>query len=103
MMYQVWTKEEYADAWKVVECESMAEVKEEILAATRAGHEIKVSLPMEFSIEVEIKEEPTKAPFKKEQPPAPGEKKEKEVPKVETAKSGPEKDNGSGSEGHSSV
>jgi len=102
-MYQVWTKDEFGESWNLTECETTARVKESILAATKAGHAIKVSLPMEFSIDVNIKEEPPKAPVKKVKALTARKIKEKEVAEREATESGPAEDQGPGSPGNSSV
>lgn len=102
-MYQVCTKDEYIDTWHLEECEDLTGVREAILAATRAGREIRISIPMEFSIDVKIKEE--KLDFRQvtEKALTKRQQKEKEAAKDEATESGPEEDQGPGSKSNSPV
>ena len=54
MDYQVWTKEEYGDLWKKVDCGDPAAVKRELDKAVRAGLEplVTVEVPYELSIKL---------------------------------------------------
>ena len=102
-MYQVWTKDEFGDTWHLIECKDKGEVKEEILAATKVGHEVLVSVPMEFSIDVKIKEpRPEYHPTVKEKYRR-GVEKPKEVVEDEAAESGPTEDPGTGGPGNGPV
>lgn len=54
MNYQVWSKEEYGELWKKVDCEDIAAAKGEIDKAVRAGGEpiLTVEVPYELNIKV---------------------------------------------------
>ena len=68
MNYQVWSKEEYGELWKKVDCEDIAAAKSEIDKAVRAGGEpiLTVEVPYELGIKIqevgsEVKESKTKS------------------------------------------
>ncbi|MCK4721786.1 MAG: hypothetical protein KAT75_00710 [Dehalococcoidia bacterium] len=102
-MYQVWTKDEFGDTWHLTECEDEEDVKGSILVATKAGNEVKVSLPMEFSIDVTIKEGKAGHRELKVKEPTARQIKEKEVAENEVTESGPEEDPVAGDQGNSPV
>ncbi|MBU2685775.1 MAG: hypothetical protein KKF27_21250, partial [Gammaproteobacteria bacterium] len=54
MEYQVWTKEEYGELWKKVDCGDIAAVKRELDKAVRGGLEplVTVLVPHELSIKL---------------------------------------------------
>ena len=86
-MYQVWTLEEFGDTWKLTECGDLVAVKEAILAATKAGREVKVSLPLGFSVDVKIEEAPAPVPPIEEKPLTDRQKREREAAESETQES----------------
>jgi len=102
-MYQVCTKDEYTDTWHLEECEDLTGVKEAILAATKSGREIRISIPMEFSIDVKIQAEPSEKILTAKEKYRRGVEKPKEEAKHEATESGPEKDPGSGDQGNRPV
>lgn len=102
-MYQVWTKDEYGDSWQLTEIESHDELKAAILDATKAGREIKLSVPMEFSIDVKIKEVPPWPTFKEKTTETLRKKSLKKEAEDETTEGGPKKDTVAGDPGDRSV
>jgi len=102
-MYQACTKDEYTDTWHLEECEDLTGVKEAILVATKAGREIKISIPMEFSIDVTVSEGVPPFPVRKKSLKEETDKRLKEAAKNEATESGPEEDQGTGGEGNSPV
>ena len=63
-MYTVWTKANYTDAWERIDCGDLEAVKREVLKATQEGREVEVTQPMDFIIEVKVKEVPLGATLK---------------------------------------
>jgi len=102
-MYQVCTKDEYTDTWHLVEINDINELKAAILDATKTGREIRISIPMEFSIDVTVSEEIPPLPVKKEKALTPSKKRWEVVKEHEVTESGSEKDQGSGDQSNSSV
>lgn len=102
-MYQVWTKDEFGDTWHLTECKDEEDVKGSILVATKAGSEVKVSLPMDFSIDVTIKEASPEALANTVKRLTPRQIKEKEAAKDEATESGSEEDPVAGGQGNGSV
>ena len=55
MEYQVWTKEEYEEGWKKVDCGDLPAAKRELEKALLQGKEplLTAAIPYEFNIKVE--------------------------------------------------
>lgn len=102
-MYTVWTKTQYADGWQKCDCDDLAEVKDEVLKATRDGREVEVTQPMDFSIEVKVKDVPVGGTTSSRRKKSSTENEGKEDDIGEADKSGPEKNQGPGGEGNGSV
>ena len=54
-MYQVWTKAEYEDNWKLTECPDIAAVEAVIRANFGTQTVVKVSVPVEFDAKIAVK------------------------------------------------
>lgn len=91
MDYQVWTKDEYGDAYTKVDCGDLPAARREIDMAIRAGREpiLTQELPYELSITVgELGTKPSRLKVEKEKT----EKIEEEVTKREADKGKAEPD-----------
>lgn len=99
-MYTVWTKTQYADGWQRCDCDDLPEVKNEVLRATREGLEVEVTQPMDFSIEVRVREIQAGGASSSRRKKSSAENEEKEADIGEADKSGSEKDQGAGGEGN---
>lgn len=55
-MYQVWTKEEYAEGWSKVDCGDLQAVQREILKAVKDGKDPLITMEIPFDISIKIKE-----------------------------------------------
>ena len=56
MDYQVWTKDEYTEGWKKVDCGDAPAVQREIEKAVRAGKEPLVTLEVPYDVTIKLKE-----------------------------------------------
>jgi len=85
-MYQVWTKAEYEDGWKLTEVQDVAGVEDIIRTNFGKDVAVKVSTPVEFDARIAVKiHEPKVVERVKETPPAPLAEPKKEA-KSEAAK-----------------
>ena len=102
-MYQVWTKAEYEDNWKLTECPDIAAVEDIIRANFGKEVAVKVSTPVGFDAKIAVEvHAPPERPKPAEKP--------AEKPFViiegeinETAQSKAQPDKGAGSKGHGKV
>lgn len=86
-MFQVWTKAEYEDAWRLQECPDVAGVEEIIRSNFGKDNETKITIPVDYDARIAVKiHVPKDLPQEKPAPPAP-ELEKKQEGKVEAKKS----------------
>ena len=102
-MYQVWIKNEFNDEWVLTECPDKAAVKEAVLAATKLGQAVKVSVPVEFSVDVTIREPAAEKTLSSKEKYRKGVSEPIKEDKDEVTPGGPEGDSGTGAESHGPV
>ncbi len=66
MDYQVWTKEEFGDTYKKVDCGDLGAAKREIDKAVRAGQEPILTQEVPYSLGIKIGEPGTEKPKRRE-------------------------------------
>lgn len=102
-MYQVWTKATYEEAWRLAEVVAIQDVEGIIREHFGTDVEVMVSLPVKVKAEVTVEID---VPKDKESTPWKGLEKTVVIPKggnIEAPPSGPENDQGTGTEGQSPV
>ena len=102
-MYQVWTKAEYEDNWKLTECPDIAAVEDIIRANFGKEVAVKVSTPVEFDAKIAVKVHAPTGPAGEPTAMAAVEKRLKEVATSEATQSETEPDKGAGGKGHGKV
>ena len=55
-MYQVWTKDEYAEGYTKVDCGDLPSVKREILKAVKEGKDPLITMEVPFDVNINVKE-----------------------------------------------
>ena len=102
-MYQVWTKAQYEDNWKLTDCPDIAAVEDIIRANFGKEVEVKVSMPVEFDAKIAVKvhapeDKTIRPPLPLTTPP----EKKQEV-KSEATEDKTQPDKGAGAKGHRKV
>ena len=102
-MYQVWTKAEYDDNYKLTECPDIAAVEDIIRQTFGSPVTVKVSMPVEFDARIAVKVHAPTGPAGYPTAMAAVENKLKEVVKSEAEKSEAQPDKGTGAKSHRKV
>ena len=102
-MYQVWTKAEYEDNWKLMECPDIAAVEDIIRAKFGTAVEVKVSTPVEFDARIAIKVHAPEDKLSAKEKFAESVKEPWKEVKSEATQSETEPDKGAGGKGHGKV
>ena len=102
-MYQVWTKAQYEENWKLTECPDIAAVELIIRDNFSKEVEVKVSLPVEFDARITVKVHAPTGPAGEPTAMAAVEKRLKEVEKSEVAKAKAEPGKGPGAKSEGKV
>ncbi len=66
MDYQVWTKEEFGDTYKKVDCGDLPAAKREVDLAVRAGAEPLLTVEVPYSLAIKVEAVGTEKPHRKE-------------------------------------
>jgi hypothetical protein len=102
-MYQVWTKAEYEDNWKLTECPDIAAVEDIIRLNFGKEVSIKVSVPVEFDAKIAVKVHAPEDKLSAKEKFAEGVKEPIKEAKSEATQSETEPDKGAGGKGHGKV
>lgn len=86
-MYQVWTKDEFEDRWRLAECETLNDVKEAFLESMKQDQPTMVTQRLEVSVSVEVVEAPAPAAPSQEKPLTERQKREREAAESEAEES----------------